>query len=392
MTASLVPAYRAGTHRLCPPEETLARLVPRLADFGITRCADVTRLDADLGMPVFMAIRPRGRVLQSSAGKGLSVAAAKVSALMEAVELDVAERPAPGRLRRTSRTELVAAGERVDPLPEWVSAAGRFLGDRYRVDWVEADDLLNGGRVWLPAGAAFFCEPSPCRTSTNGLASGNHLLEATLHGLYEVIERDAVARLVEGEQIILAGRSQGIDPASVHDALLAPVIEKIHRTETRLVILAVTSGLAVPTYWALLLNRRPFAGVSTLNAGYGTHLDATVALARAIGEAVQSRLTMIHGSREDIVTRAAYTRQVSDAAEDPTCSRAFRFFGALTPSAAFEGAPYEGDFPAALSLLLSLLRAAGHERVYRVDLGGGAPGISVVKVIVPSLRYDRALL
>jgi ribosomal protein S12 methylthiotransferase accessory factor len=391
VTSALAPTYRAGTHRLCPPEETLARLAPRLADFGITRCADVTRLDADLGMPVYMAIRPRGRVLQSSAGKGLSVAAARVSALMEAVELDVAERPDPALLRRASLAELLAEGSRADGLPGWVAACGRFFSDRYRIDWVRADELLSGGTVWLPAGAAFFCEPSPCRTNTNGLASGNHLLEATLHGLYEVIERDAVAGLVEGERISVARGCRVIDPASVRDPLLAPVIEKIARTETKTVILELTSGLAVPTYWVLLLNRRPFADVSTLNAGYGTHLDATVALARALGEAVQSRLTMIHGSREDIVSKPAYTRQAAGAAEVPS-SPAFRFFDALVPSASAGEATYAGDFPAALEALLSLLRGAGHDRVYRVDLGCPAAGLSVVKVIAPSLRYDGALL
>lgn len=391
MTSTLAPTYRDGTHRLVPPEETLARLTPRLADFGITRCADITRLDADLGMPVFTAIRPRGRVLQCSAGKGLSVAAAKVSALMEAVELDVAERPDPARLRRASRAELLAEGLRADGLPEWVAASGRFFSDQYRVEWVRADELLSGGSVWVPAGAAFFCEPSPCRTNTNGLASGNHLVEATLHGLYEVIERDAVARLVEGERISISRGCRVIDPESVHDPKLRVVLEKVARADTKTVILELTSGLAVPTYWALLLNRRPFADVSTLNAGFGTHLDATVALARAVSEAVQSRLTMIHGSREDIVSKPAYVRQVAGAAE-VIGGKAFQFFDALVPAVAADERVYEGDFPAALDTLLSLLTSAGHRRVYRVEMGCPAEGLSVVKVIVPSMRYESAML
>ncbi len=391
MTASLKPTYREGTHRLCAPEETLRRLTPHLATFGITRCADVTALDADLGMPVYMAIRPRGRVLQSSAGKGISVAAAKVSALMEAVELDVAERPLPARLRRASRAEIVAGGERADPIPSWVASSGRFFSDRYKLDWTLAEDLMSGERAWVPAGAAYFCEPSPHRTNTNGLASGNHVLEATLHGLYEVIERDAAARLVEGGRVAVGRGARVIDPASVRDPLLAAVIEAIARTDTKVVILELTSGLAVPTYWALLLNRRPFAGVSTLNAGFGTHLDGVVALSRAISEAVQSRLTMIHGAREDIVTRPVYTEQAKGALAT-TDSPAFRFFDALVPSAPFNASSYEGDFSTALQTLLGLLGGAGHERVYRVDLGCPAEGLSVVKVMAPSTRYEAAML
>ena len=86
----------------------------------------------------------------------------------------------------------------VDPaaLPR---AAGRALGDA-RILWVEARELMGGGTVFVPhelvtcrlyspdpAGSGFF------QATTNGLASGNHWLEAVLHGLYEVVERDAIA-------------------------------------------------------------------------------------------------------------------------------------------------------------------------------------------------------
>jgi ribosomal protein S12 methylthiotransferase accessory factor len=382
---TLTPAYRLGTHRLVSPEDTLAGLTPHLAAFGITRLADVTGLDADLGLPVYMAIRPRGAVLQSSAGKGVTAAAAKVSALMEAVELDVAERPDPARLRRASRAELRAAGERADLLPEWAAASGRFASDDYRLPWVIAEDLLAGGTVWLPAGAAFFCEPSPCRTNTNGLASGNHVVEATLHGLYEVIERDAVARMIEGEQVAIARHGRVIDPASLADPLLAEVLAAIARADSKLVLIELHAGLAIPTYWAILLNRRPFAGISTLNTGYGTHLDPQVARWRAVSEAIQSRLTAIHGARDDLVERPAYGAPAIEAGP------AFQFFDALIPEPAAAEIPYTGDFSDALTGVLAQLRAAGHDRIYRVDLGGPIAGVSVIKIVAPQLRFESRI-
>ena len=51
----------------------------------------------------------------------------------------------------------------------------------------------------------------------------------------------------------------------------------------------------------------------------------------------------------------------------------------------------DGDFNAALRAALSLLRQAGHERVYRVDLHCPAPELSVVKVLAPSLQFNSAL-
>lgn len=391
MSRPVAPTYRLGTHRLVAPEETLSRLSPHLAGLGITRCADVTRLDVDLGMPVYMAVRPRGRVLQSSAGKGLTPAAARVSALMEAVELDVAERPAPGRLRWASRDELLAEGHEVDPLREMIDASGRYFGDRFRIPWTPAEDLLRGGAVWVPAGAVYFCEPTPCRTSTNGLASGNHLLEATLHALYELIERDALAGLIDGERLATSRLCRGIDPTSVEEPHLAAAIEKIRRSDTKVVLLEVLSGIAVPTYWCVLLNRRPFANVSALNTGSGAHLDAGVAMCRAIGEAVQSRLTMIHGSRDDIVEKPVYADRDRDRRGGPS-GPAFRHFDALALTARAAGAPYLGDFEEATSTALSLLERAGHRRIYRVTLDCPVPSSSVVKVLVPTLRWRRELL
>src|SRR5262249_36675272 len=147
-------------------------------------------------------------------------------------------------------------------------------------------------------------------------------------------------------------------------------------------------GVAVPTFWAVLLNRRPFSGVSALNAGSGAHLDQSVALSRALTEAVQSRLTMIHGARDDIVEKPVYA---SREAGDPASGPAFRYFDALVANSALRPAAYEGDLDEALAQVLALLRRAGHERVYRVDLRCPLSDIAVVKVIAPELRFRREL-
>ena len=50
------------------------------------------------------------------------------------------------------------------------------------IDWVQGKNLLTNEEVWLPASAAYDCtsrsSPFLYRLGTNGLASGNHLLEA----------------------------------------------------------------------------------------------------------------------------------------------------------------------------------------------------------------------
>src|SRR5207342_3012832 len=92
VSPALAKGYQRGTHRLVAPVDTLERIRPHLATFGITRCADITGLDS-IGIPVYVAVRAQGRVLQTSNGKGLTHVDALVSAQMEAIEHWHAENP-----------------------------------------------------------------------------------------------------------------------------------------------------------------------------------------------------------------------------------------------------------------------------------------------------------
>jgi ribosomal protein S12 methylthiotransferase accessory factor len=89
---------------------------------GITRIAVLTGLDV-LGIPVAAAVRPNSRSIAVHQGKGVTLSAAKASALMEAVETHHAETMALP-LRLASFAEL--APDAADPmlLPRWPAAAG----------------------------------------------------------------------------------------------------------------------------------------------------------------------------------------------------------------------------------------------------------------------------
>src|SRR5687767_1191760 len=95
MRAGQPPAF---THfgsciRLRPPADTRRMLAGRLSRFGITRVADVTGLDR-IGIPVVVAVRPAAKSLSVAQGKGLSLDAAIVSAIMESIEVWHAEHAA----------------------------------------------------------------------------------------------------------------------------------------------------------------------------------------------------------------------------------------------------------------------------------------------------------
>lgn len=371
--------FTEGTHRTCTPSETLERVRPQFGAIGITRLADVTGLDR-IGIPVVMACRPNSRSLATSQGKGLTLEAARASAAMECIELHHAERIARPLLLG-SLTE-VAEAHRVADVARLPRCRRSRWGEQRQVLWIEAFELNRGRGEWLPfevvhASAAL---PQPtgsgCFQSTsNGLASGNHPLEALAHGLFEVIERDAVAvwQALPRQQ---RGRTE-VDLGTVEQAGCASVLERFTEAGVEARTWEATSDVGVPAYLAeisdlVLAGRRRFTGM-------GCHVDPSVALLRALTEAAQSRLTYVAGARDDIF-RADYERTVAPAAggELPRPRAPRRFDPA--PPAEF------GDFATELRWLLERLTAAGLEAVHVVDLTSGRFGIPVLRVVVPGLE------
>lgn len=78
--------------RLFSPSDTVARMGGWFKQLGITRVASVTALDR-IGIPVYLATRPNSCTLAVTQGKGIDDDSARASAIMEAAEQAIAERP-----------------------------------------------------------------------------------------------------------------------------------------------------------------------------------------------------------------------------------------------------------------------------------------------------------
>lgn len=381
MNGALTKGYVRGTHRLIPPEQTLEKITPLLAAFGVTRCADITGLDC-IGIPVYSGIRPRGRVLQVSNGKGLRHVDAKVSALMEAIELFHAENPILP-LRSASMEALDREGARyAEPSALLGFHTGAYAARSHVFEWAMAEELRSRAPVWVPAFAACQRPGQHHAFHFNGLSSGNNLEEATLHGLYEVIERDTLSRLVsENGKTARFDACGVVDLDTARDDAVASLVERIRRAELRLVLLRAPTSLSVHTFMAVLLDGRPFANASAVNLGYGAHLSASVAATRAITEAAQSRLTFIHGAREDL-PEIAYRGSAAQA-------RLYEFFSALRPNldfSAIEDAACD-DLGRDLDRVIADLPISRYPEILRVDLSRPETGIAVTKVLVQGALF-----
>ena len=377
--------YRGSSERTVAPSETLARVAPLLSRFGITRVANVTGLDR-IGLPVYQAIRPNARSLSVSQGKGFDAASSKVSAIMEAIELSCAERPTMP-LRLGTYDELAAEGA-ADPMTLPLSRSSAYRAG-HPLLWAPASDVSSGGAAWVPfelvhaCATALLIAGSGCFVrSTNGLASGNTGAEAVLHGLCEVVERDALA--------LFAARSTEfrdaarLDLATVPDVACRDVLARFDRAEFAVAAWNVTTDVGIAAVLVLLTDRSRDAVLNPSPAavGSGCHPVAATALLRALTEAAQSRLGVIAGSRDDL-SRTYYAAMQSNLAGErfrrETERAGFRNFAELP---AFHADSVEGD----LAHVLARLAAVGCPRVLAVDLGGDDVPFVVARVVVPGLE------
>lgn len=377
-----------GTHRTCAPEETLARLRPLLPAMGITRVANVTGLDRT-GIPVVMVCRPNSRSVTVSQGKGLTLAAAKASGVMEALEVWHAERiEKPLRL---ASFEEMRGGHRVADVARLPRTGDSRYTPTLPMLWIEGEDLLGGGPVWAPFELASmnYTLPLPpgsgCfQANSNGLASGNHWLEAVSHGLCEVVERDA--RTLWERSLPRAQAAREIDPESVDDPDCISVIGRFRSAGLEVRIWDATTDIGIASIVCALVEQN--GDDIDPELGSGCHPARSIALLRALTEAGQARNTSITGARDDF-TPHLYSR--TQRARRRTCfedllapAEQRRIF-ALVPS--FSSPSIAED----VRWLLARLRAAGMDQAIAVDLTRDAIGFPVARVIVPGLEGATGL-
>lgn len=383
------PKIAPGAGRSVPLEQTEARVLRILPRVPVTRLSDLTPLDP-LRLPVFTAVTPLARDLTTHMGKGADAAGARVSALMEAVERVSAETAPPGSTLRAGFTELADDPRRppVDPLTLDLPADTAYAPER-EITWIESFDLVAGSSVLLPADLALNppSEGVLRDVDTNGLASGNTRLEAVVHGLCEVIERDVMSQREFVAQFAAPGDPRPSDAEIDLPTLPAPVrawVERVLAHGLDISVRDVTGDVGVPTFCATISDYAypmPSGPGAVHFPGWGTAPNAESAVLRAVTEAVQSRLGTIQGARDAFniypfgaraATRGDRIRKMQPGGLVPF---------PRTPS--FESL----DLLADLEWLLDRLASAGLRQVLVTDLTRSDLGIPVVRVRVPGLSF-----
>lgn len=308
-------SYIEGTQRVCNEATTLENTKNQLKSIGVTRIADITKLDR-LGIPVFSAIRPSAALgaISIYSGKGSTEQRARISAIMESFERCLAERAGTNANLRSeiSSPSLVDTADKAalnyKIVPPDSLLLPQPLPPGALIDWIMAYDLLNKEEVLVSANAVFhpYEAPGQCQklflSNTNGLASGNVLEEAILHGLLEVIERDAISTAHYsrnlGKEIVL----------TKEDGYVYELASRFREEEIELKLWLVSTDTEIPTVIAVSDDLR-MKDPALLVMGVGSHLKPEIAVSRAITEAAQSRVVQIQGARED-TAREGFIRDV----------------------------------------------------------------------------------
>ena len=242
---------------------------------------------------------------------------------------------------------------------------------------IRAVALGTGAEVALPAR---LCLRRPGQAEPlvgTGCAAGRTWIEAVSAGLWELIERDAVAAWWHG----------GAPARPLPDALEREVADYVSglragsdRRQT--LFLDITSRPGLPAVAACSFRQRGGGFV----AGFAAHLDVMEAARKAAREMLQMELGLRFVEANQALARARLNAdeqaQLSRAEEVTPGHRPLRASGAPR---AFDRPP-EGSTPDhTLSATLALLRRQAIQ-TYAADLTRTRFGIPVAKVVAPGLR------
>lgn len=355
-------------------ESLMSRLKPRLADLGISRVGDITGLDV-LGIPVFHAVRPNARSLSVSQGKGWTPARAWIGAVGEAVESAVAETTMFVRPGPLTWNEATSCGTALVDLTRQARCNVAWLDRDRKRHWVEGRNLGTGEAVLAPYELigidmrvdAGWDKSTFCMSSV-GLACHTDLDAAICHGLQELIEDDALETTVAFN--LAAAKRRTLLPSNrCSTAMLPNLFETLEKHGLKLSFFGIDNIVKVPVVLALLETVDQNEDGHPPYMGSGCSHSVAHAMAAAALEAVQTRLTVIAGAREDL-TPDVFGQFGNTTSQSRTAIR----FETVEP--ALQKLPQEHT-----AVLMAALKASGVENVYTFHLATLDPGLHVVRVL-----------
>ena len=342
----------------------------------------------------------RHTLRHKSSGKGKSDSQSRASGFCEAVERysGIYQGDEP----RIQSTLMELGGKGIHPehcllFSDRQYANREALNEQATVahDWIpqrfDASQVINWTPVWslteqthkyLPTAFCYYDYPLPkghhfCKADSNGNAAGNTLEEAIMQGFMELVERDSVALWWYNRL-----KRPAVDLASFGDPYFLELQQFYQENNRDLWVLDLTADLGIPAFAGV--SRRTKGDSERIIAGYGAHLDPTIAILRAITEVNQIGLELdkipaeqLEGDSKDWLLSATLEKQ-SYLAPDP-----------MAPLKVASDYPqrWSDDIYTDVMNCVEIAQQAGGLETLVLDQTRPDIGLNVVKVIVPGMRH-----
>jgi YcaO-like protein with predicted kinase domain len=371
--------HLGSTIRAQTAECSLARAYKIGKKIGITRVANITGLDK-INIPVALAIRPTGKHLSVSQGKGCSLALAKISAMMESIELWHVENLPPPSINASFATLKNTKINAIDPTTLSTGLYQPSILNTRSLDWHTGVDLVTNDPILLPKSAISLDATKDCSlaslllgASSNGLASGNTHCEALCHALFELIERNS---FYHWQTLSLAKQEKSsLSLNSIESGVAQQLLTCFYQANIRVRIFDASSAHQIPVFICIVRDTEILQGANQF-MGKGAHFNKEIAIIRSITEAAQVRLTYISGSRDDVFP-GFYKKRVL---AQPALKKGHKDFGDI------EQPLYQKDFQKNVVELTDLLYQQGFKQIAYLDLTRKDIGVSVVRAIIPTMK------
>jgi ribosomal protein S12 methylthiotransferase accessory factor len=406
---------RDGGHRVVDPQATLDRYGHHVSPItGAVSMLERISPPGDATMHVYLAGHNlarrhrslghlRGDMRNMSAGKGTTDVQARASGLCEGLErysgvfrgdeprvrgrLDEFEGAAIDVRRCLLFSERqYSERDKTNASHSMYNYVPRPFDPQAVIDWSPLWSLSRQALRYLPTAFCYYDFPHPeehsfCVACSNGSAAGNTVEEAILQGFFELVERDSVALWWYNRV-----RRPDVNLASFEEPYLEQVARSLAEQKREMQVLDLTSDLGLPVFvaWSRLTGGTP----EQIVLGFGAHLDARIALLRAVTEMNQmlshlhfSPIDKIQGDVDDPET--VHWLRTATRDNQPYLRPAEN----LPPRQAGDfGRIWTDDINEDVAICQRLVERQGLEMLV-LDQTRPEIGLPVVKVVVPGLRH-----
>ncbi len=408
-----------GGHRCLTPEETLRNYQHHISELtGIIK--EVKPIDlyhnplVHTYLAAYASPMPEpdlkdieDNLINRTAGKGKTEQQARASAFAEAIERY--SLTFQGDEPRISKSWRELGDRAIHPNLCWNFSKAQYRNrDRWNqscpvlsqrvpapfdenqvIEWTAVYSLSEERFKYLPSAYCYLGYPKTSHpdlwwaTSTNGCAAGNTIEEAIFQGLMELIERDSIA-------IWWYNRLSrpGVDITTFDESYFQQLLDYYKSLDRQLWVIDVTSDLNIPSFAAI--SRRLHHGTEDIVLGFGTHVDAKIAISRALTE-VNQILWSVLTSKKDGKTQ--YPPLCDPLALQWWQTATISTHPYLCPDTQIK-LKTASDYPGQWSLnlledIISCRKTIESKGLEMLVLDATRPdiGLNTVRVIVPGLRH-----